>query len=248
MNRDAKKYVTIAIIVGIILFVLELMGGLGLNKFIDKLNNKHLRIIASTSTKPMYNSLRDYAKKEGFDIDIEYYGDLEIVDKLNNESSNYDAVWMSNSIWLYMLDNQYLTSDSKSIVIDPVVMGIEKSKVMELGFVDKNVKNSDILDVIRSGKLKYVMSSVTKTNTGATAYLSFLNTLAGSPEILTEEMLDDEKLGNDLKDFFKGVQRVSGDEEYLLDMYKNGDYNAMINYESTLIALNKELVSMVLIE
>ena len=243
MNKDTKKYVTIAIFIGIVLFILELLGRTGLEKFVDNYNNKHLRIIASTSTKPMYTSIKEYAKNQGFDVDIDYYGDLEIVDKLNSESSNYDAVWMSNSIWLYMLDNQYLTSDSKSIVIDPVVMGIEKSKSEELGFVGKDVKNSDILDAIRSGKLKYVMSSVTKTNTGATAYLSFLNTLAGSPEILTEEMLDDEKLGNDLKDFFKGVQRVSGDENYLLDMYKNGDYNAMINYESTLIALNKELVS-----
>ena len=243
MNKDAKKYVTIAIAIGVILFLLEFLGKTKLEEFVNGYNNKHLRIIASTSTKSMYNSIKDYAKKEGFYVDIEYYGDLEIVDKLNNESSNYDAVWMSNSIWLYMLENQYLTSDSKSIVIDPVVMGIEKSKATELGFVDNEVKNSDILNAIKSGKLKYVMSSVTKTNTGATAYLSFLNTLAGSPEILTEEMLDDEKLGNDLKDFFKGVQRVSGDEDYLLEMYKNGDYNAMINYESNLIALNKELVA-----
>ena len=243
MDKDSKKIITGVIVIGIILFLIEFLGKVGLDDIINRNNNKHLRIIASTSTKSMYNSLKDYAKKEGFDVDVEYYGDLEIVEKLNSDSSNYDAVWMSNSIWLYMLDNQYLTTDSKSIVIDPVVMGIEKSKAEELGFVGKNVENKDILDAIRGGKLKYVMASVTKTNTGATAYLSFLNTLAGSPEILTEEMLDDEKLGNDLKDFFKGVERVSGDEDYLLEMYKNGDYNAMINYESTLIALNKELVS-----
>ena len=177
MNKDAKKYVTIAIAIGVILFLLEFLGKTKLEEFVNGYNNKHLRIIASTSTKSMYNSIKDYAKKEGFYVDIEYYGDLEIVDKLNNESSNYDAVWMSNSIWLYMLENQYLTSDSKSIVIDPVVMGIEKSKATELGFVDNEVKNSDILNAIKNGKLKYVMSSVTKTNTGATAYLSFLNTL-----------------------------------------------------------------------
>ena len=243
MNKDTKKYITIAIIIGIGLFLIEFLGGLGLENYVNNQNNKHLRIIASSSTKSMYTNLKDYAKKEGFSIDIEYYGDLEIVDKLNGDSSSYDAVWMSNSIWLYMLDNQYLTTDSKSIVIDPVVMGIEKSKAEELGFVGKDVENKDILEAIRNGSLKYVMSSVTKTNTGATAYLSFLNTLAGSPEILTEEMLDDEKLGNDLKDFFKGVERVSGDEDYLLEMFKNGNYNAMINYESTLIALNKELVA-----
>ena len=208
-----------------------------------KQDEKTFRIIASNSTRAMYTSLKDYAKKEGINLEIEYYGDLEIVDILNDDSSKYDAVWMSNSIWLYMLENQYLTTDSKSIVIDPVVMGIEKSKAEELGFVGKDVENKDILNAIRDGNLKYVMASVTKTNTGATAYLSFLNTLAGSPEVLTEEMLDDEKLASDLKAFFKGVERVSGDEDYLITMFKNGDYNAMINYESSLIALNKELVA-----
>ena len=55
-------------------------------------------------------------------------------------------------------------------------------------------------------------------------------------------MLDNENLKKDLKDLFKGVERVSGDEEYLKEMYKNGSYDAMINYESSLIELNKKLV------
>ena len=200
------------------------------------------KIISSTSTKSMDDDLIKYAKKNGFKLEIEHYGDLEIVDILNDNSKNYDAVWISNSIWLYMLDNSYLTTDSKSIVIDPVVMGITKSKAKELGFVDKEIYNKDILNAIKEGKLKYIMSSVTKTNTGATSFLSFLNSLAGSPEVLTEEMLDKDSLKTDLKDFFKGVERVSGDEEYLTTMYLNGDYNAMINYESSLIELNKDLV------
>ena len=203
-------------------------------------SKKTFKIIASTSTKNMSNDIKEFAKKEGFNVDIDYYGDLEIVDILNEDSSKYDAVWISNSIWLYMLDNTYLTTDSKSIVIDPVVMALEKSKAMELGFVDKDVYNKDILDAVRDNKLKYVMASVTKTNTGATTYLSFLNSLAGSPEVLTSEMLDNEDLKGDLKDLFKGVERVSGDEDYLVKMYENGDYNAMINYESTLININKE--------
>ena len=200
------------------------------------------RIISSTSTKKMDNDIISYAKKNGFKVEIEHYGDLEIVDKLNSDSKDYDAVWISNSIWLYMLDNSNLITDSKSIVINPVVMGINKSKAKELGFINKEIYNKDILEMVKSNKLKYVMASVTKTNTGATSYLSFLNSLAGSPEVLTLNMLDNEKLKNDLKDFFKGVERVSGDEDYLTTMYLNGSYDAMINYESSLIELNKELV------
>ena len=205
-------------------------------------SNKTFRIISSSSTKLMDDELIKYGKRLGMNVEIDHYGDLEIVDILNESSSDYDAVWISNSIWLYMLDNSYLTTDSKSIALDPVVMAINKSKANELGFTNKEIYNKDLLDVIRDGKLKYVMSSVTKTNTGATAYLSFLNSLAGSPEVLTEQMLDNEQLQNDLKDFFKGVERVSGDEEYLTDMFINGNYDAMINYESSIIKLNQKLV------
>ncbi len=205
-------------------------------------NDNVFRIISSTSTQKMDEKLIKYGKKNRIKVEIEHYGDLEIVDILNNDSHPYDAVWISNSLWLYMLDNTYLTTDSKSIVIDPVVMGITKSKAESLGFIGKDVYNKDILNAIRSGKLKYVMASVTKTNTGATSYLSFLNSMLGSPEVLTEDMLTKESLKNDLKDFFKGVERVSGDEEYLIDMYKSGNYDAMINYESSLIELNQELV------
>ena len=198
-------------------------------------------IIASTSTKKMDDELIKYGKKKGIKVKIEHYGDLEIVDKLNSEAEKYDAVWISNSIWLYMLDNTNLVTDSKSIVVNPVVMGVVKSKAKELNFVDKDITNTDILNAIKNGKLKYVMASVTKTNTGASSYLNFLNSLAGRPQVLTEEILTQDSLKADLKAFFMGVERVSGDEEYLTEMFKNGEYDAIVNYESSLIELNQEL-------
>ena len=224
-----------------VIYILSISGGGDV--VTDTLTSKDtFKILASTSTSVMDEELVKYGLDNGFNIEIEHYGDLEIVDILNDNSSDYDAVWISNSIWLYMLDNSYLVTDSKSIVIDPVVMGITKSNAEKLGFVDKEINNKDLLETIKSGKLKYVMASVTKTNTGATTYLNFLNSLAGSPEILTEDMLKNEKLANDLKDFFKGVERVSGDEDYLSDIFLKGDYNAMINYESSLIKINQKLV------
>ena len=239
-NKENNRFIPVLIFIIIAyVFIKPFFNIEGSN---TKQNDSTFRILASTSTEKMDDKLIRYGKKKGIKVDIEHYGDLEIVDILNSDSSHYDAVWISNSIWLYMLDNSYLTTDSKSIVIDPVVMAIEKSKAEELGFVSNEVYNKDILTAIKDGKLKYVMASVTKTNTGATSYLSFLNSMAGTPEVLTEEMLDNETLKEDLKSFFKGVERVSGNEEYLTEMFKNGDYNAMINYESSLIELNKELV------
>lgn len=240
MNKKTDKTGLIIVVIFIMIFVISKLG----SGTVSNLNSKNtFKIISSTSTKSMDDDIKKYAKSKGFNVLIEHMGDLEIIDTLNSNSKEYDAVWISNSIWLYMLDNTNLITDSKSIALDPVVMGIKKSKAEELGFVDNEIYNEDILKSIRDEKLKYVMSSVTKTNTGATTYLNFLNSLAGSPEVLTIDMLNDEDLKEDLKDFFSGVERVSGDEEYLTTMFLNGNYDAMINYESSLISLNKKLES-----
>ena len=86
-------------------------------------------------------------------------------------------------------DKEVAIKDSKSISISPVIMGIKQSKAKSLGLIgNKNVTNEDILRLIKEKKIKYVMNSVTQTNSGATAYLGFLQTLAGNPEVLKEEI------------------------------------------------------------
>lgn len=244
MNKKKNNpgFGTVVIILLIIYFLIKSCG-ITEEKINKVFEDNTFRIISSTSTSSMDEEIIKYGKSQNISIEIEHYGDIEIVDILNSDSSKYDAVWISNSIWLYMLDNSYLSTDSKSIVIDPVVLGITKSKAEELGLIGKDIYNKDILNVIKEGKLNYVMASVTKTNTGATSYLSFLNSLAGSPEVLTEDMLKNEELINNLKSLFKGVERVSGDEDYLIEMFLNGNYNSMINYESSLIKLNQQLES-----
>ena len=237
-NNSAKFWIVV-----IVIFGFYLLTNNSDTNITEQLTTKDtFKILASTSTSSMDDSIISYGKKNGFNVEIDHYGDLEIVDILNDNPKEYDAVWLSNSIWLYMLNNSYLTTDSKSISIAPVVMAIKKSKAEELGFIGKDIYNKDILRVIQEGKLKYVMPSVTQTNTGATAYLSFLSSLAGNPEVLTSDILKSEELGNNLKTLFKGVERVSGNEDYLTNMFLKGNYDAMLNYESSLIAINQKLV------
>ena len=238
-NSKIFAGIIIFIVIASIIYVTTHNLGSTLNIFHSESNT--FRLLSSTSTAIYDEELIDYASKNGIYLEITHQGDLAMVDTLNNGTEKYDGVWISNSIWLYMLDNSYLVSNSKSIAIDPVIMGIKKSKAEELGFTSKDIYNKDILNAIKENKLDYVMTSVTETNTGATAYLGFLNSIAGSPEVLTEEMLDDKALQEDLKSFFKGVERVSGNEEYIKEMFLKGEYNAVITYESSLIDINKEL-------
>lgn len=206
-------------------------------------DKKTLYILSSYENQDVEGEVEDYARSIGKSVHFDYMGDLDIIDELNYNSKNYDAVWISNSMWLYMLDNSYLTSDSKSISVSPVVFGVKKSKAEELGLTNGNVTNNMIIDLIKEKKLKYVMSSVTQTNTGATAYLGFLSSLAGNPEVLTTEMIQNPELKNNLKGLFSGVSRVSGSDDFLEKMFLNSDeYESVIAAESSLIDINQELV------
>jgi Ca-activated chloride channel family protein len=159
-----------------------------------------------------------------------------------NKGESFDAVWLSNSIWQYMIDSSKVhITDSKSTSINPIIFGIKKSKAEELGFVGKDVYMKDILGAITSGKLTFSMANPTTTNSGASAYLGLVSTLAGNPEVLTSKMLESEALSNSLEAFFKGLERSSGDEDFLEELFLNGDYDAVIAYESSIININKEL-------
>ena len=142
-------------------------------------------------TQDLEQIVQEYAKtKKKYNIDIEYAGTIEIMEKINNKEK-YDAVWISNSIWLYMIDNGIKITNSKYTSINPVIFGITKSKAEELGWTDKTVYTKDIVDAISKGKLKFSMSNPISTNSGATAYLGLLSTLAGNPEVLKRENLED---------------------------------------------------------
>ena len=243
-NYD-QSFGTIIVVVIILFFIFNIVSNIGLGiKVFDEDTENTLTILSSYENALVEDDVKKYAKSIDKDVNFVYKGDLDIVEELNKNSSNYDAIWISNSMWLYLLDNPYLASDSKSMSISPVVFGIKKSKAKELGLMDKDVTNTMILNLIKEKKIKYVMSSVTQTNTGATAYLGFLSSLAGNPEVLTEEMLNNEELENNLISLFSGVERVSGEEDYLKEMFLNSDdYEAVIAAESSLIDINEQLIA-----
>ena len=244
-NQKGITVVSTVVIIFVILFIFglgismqdEIENGIGK---IGTSNSNNFRIISSSENKDLEPIIQKYARQNNIDLEVEYAGTIDIMDKLNN-NEEYDAVWTSNSIWLYMLNNSAKVKNSKSTSINPVVFGIKKSKANELGFVGKDVYTKDILSAIKSKKLKFSMSSATQTNTGATAYLGFVSTLAGNPEILKEEDLKSEKLKNNLKELFSGVTRSSGSDEFLEEMFLNGDYEAVVTYETSLININKKL-------
>ncbi len=238
MEKKAYKiFVLIAIVIIVLLIIISASVGNIVN---DVINKKNFKIISSYDNKDLEDIIEDYADKNNIDVDIEYAGTLEIMEKLNS-GEKFDSILASNSMWLYMLNNDISVKNSKAISINPIVFGIKKSKAEELGFVSGKVELKDILEAIRQKKLKFAMTSATQTNTGASAYLGFLNTLAGSPEVLTEDMLKDENLKAELTTLFSGVERTSGSEDFLEEMYMSGKYDAIVTYETSIININTKM-------
>lgn len=249
MDNKAKKFIYIVLLISF--FISMILGtAIDKNKSTNKISDKKIdnsyktfNIIASSENKDLEEIVKKYATEKGYNIEIEYAGTLDIMQKLNS-GEKYDAVWISNSIWLYMLDSSVVkVSESKYTSINPVIFGITKSKAQELGFIGKDVYTQDIVNAISAGKLKFSMSNPTSTNSGASAYLGMLSTLAGNPEVLKEENLQDEKLKEKLTTLFTGLERSSGSEDFLEELFLNGDYEAVVTYESSIININNQLIA-----
>ena len=222
--------------------IIVIFSGNKNSKVINKLfQNNTFRLISSSENRILDSDIKKFAKDNKMNIEIEYDNTLNIMRRLNKGES-FDGVWLSNSIWQYMINSSIVSiTDSKSTSINPIIFGIKKSKAEELGFVGKDVYMSDILSAISDGKLTFSMSNPTTTNSGASAYLGLVSTLAGNPEVLTSEMLESDDLSNKLKTFFTGLERSSGDEDFLEELFLNGNYDAVISYESSIININKQL-------
>lgn len=243
-NKTVKHIVITLIVLYIVAMVF--INFKGDNKDNNYRHNEYrsdtFSIITTPENKVLENTIKEYADDKDIKVAIEYKDNLEIVDALNS-GEKYDAIWTSNSIWLDMLDSSVRTSNLKSTSITPIVFGVKKSKAEELNLIGKDVTMNDLLNLIKDGKLSFSMANPVMTNSGASAYLNILSTLAGNPEVLKSEHLKDEILQEKLKSFFKGLERTAGDEDFLEESFVNGNYDAAVSYESSIISINKKLVN-----
>ena len=202
-----------------------------------------LRILSGSENQELEPILEDFSRESGIRVEMTYQGSLDIMRALEQDEIAYDAVWPASSLWLNVGDTGHRVKHGESISISQVVFGIRQSLAEELGFVGREVSVRDILDAITAGKLKFCMTSATQSNSGASAYIGFLYALLGNPDMITEEDLENEQLQSDIQALLSGVDRSSGSSDWLKDMFLEGGYDAMVNYECLIIQANEELES-----
>ncbi|MGD9503880.1 MAG: substrate-binding domain-containing protein [Syntrophobacteraceae bacterium] len=200
-------------------------------------------IVSGSENKSLEPILQEFGRKNGVDIHMKYMGSVEIMHELEQSRIPYDAVWPASSLWIGLGDRSHVVKLTRSIMTTPVVFGIRKSLAERLGFVDADVHVRDILEAIKTGKLKFAMTSATQSNSGTSAYLGFLYAFLGNPDMISSTDLQSPQLHSQIKTLFSGVSRSSGSSGWLKDLFLKGDYDSMVNYEAMVIEANQELVT-----
>lgn len=207
------------------------------------LQNKTLRIVSGSENKSLQPIIEQWAAKQGVTIDLSYQGSVDIY-RLLQQGTNipFDAVWPANHLWIALGDEQKVVKHEKSIMRSPVVLGIKKTIAQQLGWIDNPaVKIQDILDASEQGKFRLSMTSATQSNSGSSAYIGFLYAMAGYPDTLTAEHLDNPQVQEKVKKLLGMVNRSSGSSGWLKDAFvQHPDrFDAMLNYEAMLIEANQ---------
>lgn len=202
-----------------------------------------LRILSGSENKTLQPILDRFARENNATIETEYLGSVDIMLKLGEAQLEFDAVWPANRLWIALGDKQKRVREEQSILWSPVVLGVKKSVAQSLGWVGKPVKVDDILAAAESGKLRFMMTSATQSNSGAAAYLGFLYAFAGNPDVLEQSDLTKPDVRAKIKRILGSVNRSSGSSGWLKDVFleRYASYDAMVNYESVVIEANREL-------
>ncbi len=212
----------------------------------EYLPEETLHIAAGSESKEIEPIIKQFAQDEGFGVQMHYIGSVDMMLDLSAQYFVHDAVLPANSMWIRLGDSElHRVSDEASIMRSPVVLGVKKSKAQELGWIDAEVSVDDILQAVRSRKLRFAMTSATQSNSGASAYMGMLHALSGQPAVLDATHLEQPDVRERIEALLAGVDRSSGSSGWLKDMFlkKYDSLDAMFNYEAMVIAANRELAA-----
>lgn len=202
-----------------------------------------LRIVSGSENETLEPIIMEWSRETGNPVQMEYLGSVDISRLLQTGSTAYDAVWPANSLWLNYGDTHNLVQHAQSIMRSPVVLAVKRPVAEGLGWVDADVTMNDILEAAERGDLRFMMTSATQSNSGASFFFAALSAFADSPEVLTQSDLDSEAVQEQITRILGTVNRSSGSSGWLKNLFLETYqlYDGMVNYEALIIETNQEL-------
>lgn len=189
------------------------------------------RLLTTPENEQLVHYVQEFCDQKKVLLEVSYMGDIDGINELTANSENYDAVWLSNSMWLYRLGSSVSVTDSKSTGIVPIVIGIRPE------LYDPEIKTME--DILALGG-NFGIPSITRTNSGASSYLGIYSALCGSPRVLTLAQAKDEEIGAKVKDYISDNSTIYSDYEELAKLASEDSCSYFYGYESDFIRLNKE--------
>lgn len=206
-------------------------------------------ILSGSENDTLEPMVQEFCQSRRATCTVKYQGSLDIALALKaGNEVEADAVWPAASIWIDMFDTARRVKSVKSIAQMPVILGVKRSKAEALGWVGAKVTTKDILAAVEAGKLKFLMTSATQSNSGASAYLAMLAAGIGKPDLIESGDLDKSEVLATVRGLLRGVERSSGSSGWLADLYREGErsgarYEAMWNYEAVIKETNDKLIA-----
>ncbi|MBO0609219.1 vWA domain-containing protein [Myceligenerans salitolerans] len=120
----------------------------------------------------------------------------------------------------------------------PVVLGVRPAAAQRLGWEEgTTVPWTTIADTARRGDLSFFMTNPAASNSGFSALVGVASAFDGGASPITVEEVDDAAVTG----FFSGLVRTAGSSGWLTDEFvaREGEADAIVNYESELVALNE---------
>ncbi|GAB3163431.1 substrate-binding domain-containing protein [Myceligenerans halotolerans] len=166
----------------------------------------------------------------------------------DGEPADCDLAWFSSDRYMNLLWDQKKAenpaarepwSDSTGETgRSPVVLGVSPGAAQRLGWEQgTTVPWTTIAETARQGDLSFFMTNPASSNSGFSALVSVASAFDGGVSPITVEQVDDDAVTG----FFSGLVRTAGSSGWLADEFvaRQGEADAIVNYESELVALNE---------
>ncbi|MFE9901235.1 vWA domain-containing protein [Streptomyces achromogenes] len=204
-----------------------------------------LRVLASdelTDMKPLLDRLR---KDTGVRLDMDYRATNDASDTLLTGRHSYDLAWLSSDRYLRLRAKRAPAGatpatgvQSASIMRSPVVVGLtpDAARALAAKVPGERLSWADIADAAATGTVRFGMADPRRSNSGLAALVGVATAAAGTGRALRPADVSCDRL----RGFRSGQTLTAAGSRALLDAFatRPGRTNALITYESELLALN----------
>ena len=201
-----------------------------------------LRVLASNELADMQEVLAEAQAATNIKLDITYVNTPSGARTVASGDQQYDAVWFDSNAYVALQPQaKRWVATSTKIMSSPVAFGVEPDLAEKLGWDDKAPTWSEIARAAGQQKFRYGMSNPATSTPAFAALANVVTALADTGASIKPEEIDG--VAAELRRFFSAQSMTAESAGSLADRFvaragKSGAPQALISYESTLLALN----------